>query len=507
MSVIDQKRIAKNTILLYIRMGILMLIGFYTSRVVLDALGNVDNGIYGTVAGIIATFAFMNNTMATACQRFFGMETGRGNLEELKRTFSLCVLVFIAIALIVVFLSETLGLWLVTRKVDAADRLDAARVIFQFSIISFFFMIIMTPFQAMVIIKEKMKVYTYISFFEAFGNLAIAIAISRTGHDRLIMYGFLMMLVNVAVSLYYISYCNAFWKECRFRFYWNRSRFMEIFRFAGWNMVGSLSNTCKNQGITVLINMAKFGNVIVSANVMANKLYQSVQRFSENFMIALKPQMIKSYATGDREGMFKLLFQGSKFSYFLMFIISLPILLETGPILDIWLKDVPDYTCMFARLLLINALIEVFVSPLATTMQAYGNIRNYQLICGGFLLLILPISWVCFKLGAPVETIFYVSITVCALAILLRLVLIHHYLELDIAEYMKKVMLPVAMVTVLSVPLPLLLECMIVRTSLVKFMIVSGSAVIMTAICIYFLGLTGSERKHINERIAGFFRH
>ena len=283
-----------------------------------------------------------------------------------RRTFSLCVLVFIAIALIVVFLSETLGLWLVTRKVDAADRLDAARVIFQFSIVSFFFMIIMTPFQAMVIIKEKMKVYTYISFFEAFGNLAIAIAISRTGHDRLIMYGFLMMLVNVAVSLYYISYCNAFWKECRFRFYWNRARFMEIFSFAGWNMVGSLSNTCKNQGITVLINMAKFGNVIVSANVMANKLYQSVQRFSENFMIALKPQMIKSYATGDREGMFKLLFQGSKFSYFLMFMISLPLLLETGPILNIWLKDVPDYTCLFVRLLLINALVEVFASPLAT---------------------------------------------------------------------------------------------------------------------------------------------
>lgn len=507
MGVIDQSKIARNTILLYVRMGILMLVSFYTSRVVLDALGAVDNGIYGTIAGLVTTFAFMNNTMATACQRFFGMESGRGNFEELRRTFSLCVLVFIFIALIVVFLSETLGLWLVSRKIDAADRLNAARVIFQFSIISFFFTIIMTPFQAMVVINEKMKVYTYISFFEAFGYLAIAFAISRTSFDRLVLYGFLMLAVNAGVSLFYIAYCNAFWKECRFRFYWNRAKFLEIFSFAGWNMVGSLSNTCKNQGITVLINLARFGNVIVSANVMASKLYMSVQKFSENFMIALKPQMIKSYASGDKEGMFKLLYQGSKFSYFLLFIITLPILLETEILLGIWLKDdVTDYTILFTRLLLINSLIEVFVSPLATSMQAYGKIRNYQLTCGVFLLLILPVSWLLYKVGAPVQSVFYVSITICAMAVLLRLVMIRHYLKLNIMEYAGKVLLPVLSVTLLSIPVPLLLEYAVRCQVYLKFVTVSCSAILVTAVWIYVLGLSKSERKHINNKILHLFK-
>lgn len=496
---IDQKRIAKNTLMLYIRMGILMLVNFYTSRVVLDSLGEVDNGLYGTVAGIVMMFAFMNSTMATACQRFFAIEMGRDRNEELKRIFSLCVIVFFAIAIIVVILSETAGLWLLFKKINNDGRFHAALVVFQCSIISFLFKIIMTPYQGMVVIKEKMKVYSYISVFEAFGNLAIAIAISRSEQDRLILYGILMMAVNIAVTLYYIVYCSAFWSECRFKFYWNKEKFMEIFSFAGWNMIGPLTNTCKTQGITILINIF-FGNAVVSARTMSQKVFTSVQQFSENFIIALKPQMIKSYSAGDKASMFKLMFQGSKFSYFLLFVVSFPLMLETAPVLDFWLKDVPEYTVMFTRLVLLNALIDVFAAPLATTMQAYGNIRNYQLICGPFLLLILPVSWILFKLGFAVQSIFYVSIVICALAIPLRLLIIRHYLNLNLSDYLKYTVIPVLSVTAVSVPIPLAME-MLMEPSLFKFFAVVGVSIICVAGAAYGLGMTKTERKHLNEQI------
>lgn len=499
MGIIDQKRIAKNTLLLYIRMAILMLVNFYTSRVVLDSLGEIDNGLYGTVAGIVMLFAFMNNTMAVACQRYFAVEIGQERFEELKRVFSLCVIAFMIIAIVAAILSETLGMWLLQQKIESDGRLDAAKIIFQCSIISFLFNIIRSPYQGMVIIKEKMNVYTYVSVFEVLANLFIAIVISKSTSDRLILYGFLMMSANVAVTLYYIIYCCAFWKECRFRLYWDKSKFIEIFSFAGWNMVGSLVNVCKSQGITILINIF-FGNAIVSAKIMAQKIYTSVQQFSENFMIAMKPQILKSYSTGDIKGMFKLVFQGSKYSYFLLFMVVLPLLLETETVVDIWLKDVPEFTYLFTRLILINALVDVFASPLATSMQAYGNIRNYQIICGSFLLMILPISWLLFKLGFGAETCFYVSISICALGILLRIILIRHYLNLSINDYSKNVIVPVGMVTLLSIPIPLAME-LYINPSLIKSLAVIFTAVLTSAVCAYALGMTKSERKHLNELI------
>lgn len=502
MSPVDQKRIAKNTLVLYIRMALLMIVNLYASRVILDALGETDNGIYGTVGGIVTTFAFLCNTMSTACQRFFAVEMGRDDSRALRRTFSMCVIVFMAIAVIVAILCETAGLWMVHDKIDVEDRMDAALVIFQTATVSLLFTIMRTPYQGMVIIKEKMKVYTYISVFEGLGNLGIALLISHSASDRLILYAFLMMGVNIVVSVYYFLYCRTFWNECRFRFWWDRNKFREIFSFAGWNMIGSMANSLKSQGITVLINMF-FGNALVSARVMAGRVFSTVQQFADNFTIAVKPQIMKSYAEGDREGMFKLVFQGSKFSYYLLFMVSLPVMLEVEPIIDVWLVKVPELTGLFTRLILINALVEVFVSPLATSMQAYGNIRNYQIVCGGALLLILPVAWLMYKLGAPVESIFYVSIVICFIAIWLRVAIIHHYIGLRVRDYFVKVFLPVLTITAVSLPIPVLLEHFM-TPSFVKFLTVCTTAVLSVGASAYFLGMTGTERKHLNEQISGF---
>lgn len=505
MSVIDQKRIAKNTLLLYIRMGLIMLISLYTSRVILDALGATDMGIYSTVGGIVMMFAFLSNTMSTACQRFYAYELGRNDFAELKRVFSLCVSVFVAIAVLVVLFCETVGLALLYKKIQTEGRFEAAMWVFQCSIVSFIFTILRTPYQGMIIIKEKMKVFTYISVVEAVGNLAIALLIAHTSNDRLILYGILMLVINALVSLYYIFYCTHFYPECRFRFCWDTQKFKEIFSFAGWNMIGSLASVCKSQGLTILLNMF-FGNALVAARAMAYKVYTTIQQFADNFFVAMKPQLLKSYSAGDKEGMFNLVYQGSKFSFYLLFAISLPLLLETPFILDIWLKDVPDSTVLFTRLVIINALVDVLANPLATSMQAYGNIRNYQLMCGGLMLLILPVAWICLKCGLPAESIFIVSIIVCALAIVLRLLLVNHYLGLPIKEYLAKVLWPVALVVVLASILPICLENMIAG-DVVRCIIVCIIAILMTGISVYAFGLTKTERKHIIEGIRSALTH
>lgn len=492
MSVIDQKRIAKNTLLLYIRMGLIMLISLYTSRVILDALGETDMGIYGTVGGIVMMFAFLSNTMSTACQRFFAYELGKDDFAGLKRVFSLCVTVFVAIAVLVVVLCETVGLVLLYKKIQTEGRFDAAMWVFQCAIVSFVFTILRTPYQGMIIIKEKMKVFTYISVVEAVGNLLIALLIAHTASDRLILYGILMLVINALVSLYYIFYCTHFYPECRFRFCWDTRQFKEIFSFAGWNMIGSLASVCKSQGLTILLNMF-FGNALVAARAMAYKVYTTIQQFADNFFVAMKPQLLKSYAAGDKEGMFKLVYQSSKFSFFLLYALSLPLLLETPFILDIWLKDVPDNTVLFTRLVILNALVDVFANPLGASMMAYGKIRDYQICCGGIILFILPLSYLFLKLSFPAATVFVISILVSVLAMLLRLGFVHKKLDFSLKKYTNLVLLPVLGVIILSSIIPLWVALQM-SSGWLRFSVVSILSVILTILLIFFIGMTRTER-------------
>lgn len=498
-TVVDQKRIARNTLMLYFRMGLMMLVGLYTSRVVLDALGVDDMGIYSSVGGVVMALAFLSNTMSSACQRFYAYAMGQDDSEGLRRVVSLCVEVFAAIAVLVVLLCETAGLWFLHTKIDISGRTVAADWVFQCAVLSLVFTILRMPFQGMVVTKEKMKVFAYISIAEALGSLAIALLLARFGGDRLVLYAVLMMLMNTVVTMLYIAYCIHFYPECRVRFYWDKQQFMEILSFAGWNMIGSLSSVCKSQGLTVLLNIF-FGNAVVAARHMAYKVYATLQQFSENFVMAIKPQIIKSYSAGDCEGMYKLIYQGSKFSYFLLLIVSLPILIETPAILDIWLKEVPALTVVFTRLVIINSLVEVLVTPLATAMQAYGRIRNYQLAVGGMLLLILPVAYLALKGGCDAPSVFWVSIIISVLAMALRVVMIHHYTGLSIRGYARSVVWPIVMVTILSTLIPVTME-MLMADGIVRLLVVCTATVLMTAAAAFILGLTKTERKHLLEEI------
>ena len=494
MSAIDQKRIAKNTLLLYVRIGVVMLVGLYTSRVVLDALGVVDFGIYNAVGGIVMMFSFLSSTMSTACQRFYSYELGRGNYDELKRTFSMCVLVFACIIVIVAVAAEVSSLWLLQSKMNVENRMDAAWWVFHFSVLSFVFTIMRTPYMGMVLAKEKMKVFAYLSVVEVVGNLGIAILIAHHSGDRLILYAILMAAVNATVSAFYIIYCRVFYLECKLCFYWNRKRFLEILSFAGWNMIGSISGICKSHGLNILLNIF-FSPVVNTARGLAYKVFQSIQSFADNFYWAVRPQLIKSYSAGDREGMLKLMCQSSKFIYFLMLAIALPVVIETPFLLGIWLKEVPDYTILFTRLVVINALIESLANPLAAAMQAYGKIRDYNLVVGGFILMILPISYLFLKLGFPPETVFYVSIIVCALAIFVRLFFIRRCVGLSLRRYAASVVCPVLIVTISASLLPIVVATMI-ESQVLRFFAVTAVSLAATALTVFFIGMTATERRN-----------
>lgn len=510
MSSIDQNKIAKNTAMLYIRMAVQTLVSLYTSRVILDALGEVDMGIYNAVGGIVMMFSFLNSTMSTSCQRFFADEMGKGNYAELKRTFSLCVVVFFVIAILIVILSETVGLWFLYNKAKTAGRMDAAKWVFQLSIISFIFTIIKSPYHGIIIIKEKMKVFTYLSFFEVLGNLIIALIISHNAGDRLILYSFLMLVVNIAVSSFYILYCNKFYDECRFKFWWDKQRFMELFGFAGWNMIGSLSVICKSQGLNMLLNMF-FGPVINAARTMAYKVYSTVQLFSEYFFTAVKPQILKSYSIGDKQGMLKLVMQSSKFSFFLLFIVSLPILLETDFILNIWLKKVPDYTYLFTQLVMINALIDSLANPLATSMQAYGKIRNYHIVCGIFTLSILPVSYIVLKfMHYPPESVFYTSIIISAIAIYVRAVFVKKSIGLSLSDYFRYTLIPIFAVTItavaISLPAKNYIHSHFWNNNIIQSLAVIVFSIFISILTISLIGINRSERKNGWNMILNYIR-
>ncbi len=495
MSAIDQKRIAKNTLLLYLRIGVVMLVGLYTSRVVLDALGEVDFGIYNAVGGIVMMFSFLSSTMSTSCQRFYSYEMGRGNFDELRRTFCLCILVFAAIMVVVAMLAEGFGIWLLYNKMHLEGRFDAAWWVLHCSVVSFMFTIMRTPFMGMVIAKEKMKVFAYLSVVEVLGNLAVAFLIAHHGGDRLVFYSILMIAVNASVTMFYLAYCRMFYPECKFSFYWDRNRFLEIFSFAGWNMIGSISGICKSHGINILLNIF-FSPVVNAARGLAYKVFSTLQAFADNFYFAVRPQIIKSYSAGDRDGMLKLVCQSSKFSYFLLFIVALPVFIETPFLLGIWLKEVPEYTVLFTRLAIINILIDSLANPLGAAMQAYGKIRNYNLTVGGFIITILPISYVLLKFGFPPETVFYVSIVVCALAILVRLSFVRRCVGLPLRMYAQSVVLPMSVVTVLSSVLPCVVACY-VENEWLRFFAVSAVSLVSTTLFVLFIGLTASERGNV----------
>ena len=379
---VNQKRIATNTLLLYLRMVVVMLVGLYTSRVIIDALGQDHFGIYDAVGGIVLMVSFISTTMSSASQRYYSYEMAKGNPDELRKVFNISLTVFFILTLLIVLIAETAGNWFLVHKMNVSGHLDAAKWVFQFSILSFALQILRVPYQGMVIAKEKMKVFAYLSLFEAFAILGIALLLSHTADDknhRLILYAAMMSGIQFMTSAFYWLYCRLFYKECRFRFIFDRKKFREIFSYAGWNLIGSSADVFKSQGLNILLNVS-FGTLVSAARGVSNKVFSTITQLNSNFFTAVRPQLYKSYASGEMDDMRKLICQSARFSFYLLFLLALPILLETDFILPIWLRgrNVPEHACIFTRLMVIEGLVNSFTSPFAASIQATGKIRNYQ---------------------------------------------------------------------------------------------------------------------------------
>lgn len=420
-SLSNNKRIAKNTLLLYIRHLLIMAVSLYTSRVILITLGVTDYGIYNVVGGVVTMFSFLTSTMASASQRYLSYDLGNNNDNRLKETFSLIFLTYVLIAFVTIVLTESIAVWFLNNKMTIPqDRMFAANWVLQFSILTYIANLFSAPYLSVIISHEKMNVYAYISIVDVLMKLLVVYLLSAFTYDKLILYSILLFFSSLITTSCYALYCRFNFAESHYVYFYDWTRLKEMLTFAWWNMIGTVANLLRGQGINILLNMF-FNPTINAARGVAYQVNSAVKSFANNFYTAVRPQIYKSYAAGEKESMLSLILMSSRLAFYLLLLISLPIIINVDQILDIWLINPPRYATLFVQIVLFTALIEVFSFPLGAGMQATGNIKFYQIVVSGFYLLNIPISYYLLSKGLPPETVMYVNLILVIIDIIPRL--------------------------------------------------------------------------------------
>ncbi len=497
----QNKQIAKNAVALYFRTIITLLVSLYTSKVILEALGVEDYGIYNVVGGFVSMFALISNSIASAIQRFFTFELGKGDLERQSKVFSLSIWVLIGISLIIIIATETAGFWYVNKKmVIPEERISAALWVFHISVATFIINLISTPYSASIIAHEKMEVYAYQSIFDSILKLIICYFVMISPIDRLVFYSLLLLGVAVVDLLFYLWICGKNFSECRFKLLWDKSLFKEIFSFAGWSFIGNSAAILRTQGANLLLN--SFGGPVVNAaNGIANTICNAVTQFVNSFTQAFNPQITKRFATQEYNSLMKLLIYGSKYSYYLMFLMSLPIVLNAPFILKVWLGIVPEHTVSFCRLSFLYLLVDSVSRPIITAKNATGDIRNYQIVVGGVLLLMLPLSYLGLEYGLPVEWVAISNVLTAMFAVVVRMVMLRGaFPEWSSILFVKKVLLNVLAVSAAASILPVLIY-VILSEGTIKFILTSIISVICTINAVLFIGCDDEERHVLFSKI------
>ena len=496
----NNRRIAKNTLMLYIRMLLIMAVNLYTSRVVLNALGVEDFGIYNVVGGVVAMFSVLSGSLSASITRFITYELGKGNEESLKKIFSSSVTIQIGLAFLIIILAEAVGVWFLNGKMNIPDnRIVAANWVFQLSVLTFVINLISVPYNASIIAHERMSAFAYISILEALGKLAIAFFITISPIDRLVFYAILMCFVALCIRFVYGIYCKRHFEECTYHFIFDTELLKQMFGFAGWNFIGASSAVLRDQGGNVVINLF-CGPAVNAARGIAFQVGNAVNGFVSNFMTALNPQITKSYATGERDYMMTLIHQGARLSFYILLLISLPVLVNTSYILSFWLKTVPDHTELFVQLVLVFAMGESISNPLITAMLATGNIRNYQLIVGGLQMMNLPVSYILLRTGSFPEAVIIVAIIISQCCLAARLFMLRGMIGLSVKGYLKKVYINVLIVTVLSAIVPFLIASRLEDT-FVNFVLLCCLSVACTGLTVYYVGCNKTERRFVKKKI------
>lgn len=389
----NNKRIAKNTLLLYFRMLFMIAINLYTSRVILQTLGIEDFGIYNVVSGVITMLGFLTNSLSGASSRYITYGLGKGDIKIMKQTFGNILAIHLLLAGIIIILGETIGLWFMSTQLQIPpEREFAAFWVYQFSVFTSVLAIISVPYNASIIAHEKMSAFAYITIADAILKLGIVYLLLLIPYDKLIIYAALYFCIQVFDRVIYSIYCRRHFEETRSKLCFNKQLFKEIFIFAGWTMNGNLAIMGYTQGLNILLNIF-FGPVVNAARGIAVQVQNAAMNFCKSFQMALNPQLTKCYAAGDRLHMHQLLKASSKISFFLMLCISLPIIFETNIILHWWLKTPPDHTANFLRLILCSSLLYTLSNPIIVSIHATGKLKQFQLIEGSMLLSIVPIAY------------------------------------------------------------------------------------------------------------------
>ncbi|MBU2907268.1 lipopolysaccharide biosynthesis protein [Arenibacter algicola] len=489
----NNKRIAKNTAMLYFRMLLIMGVTLYTTRIVLRILGVEDFGIYNVVGGVITMASFLSASMSSAIQRFISFELGQNNLLQLNRVFGMSINIHILISFVVLIIAETLGLWFInTQLTIPTERLIAANWVYQFSVLAFIVNIISVPYNAVILAYEKMSIFAYIGILEVVLKLTAAFALNWFGFDKLALYAIFIFIISLIVRIFYGIYVEQNIQDCTYSFFWDKKLFNTLLNFAGWNLWGNIAFVTYNQGINILLNIF-FGPAINAARAIAYQVNSALNSFVANFQVALKPQIIKSYATGDNGYMQALIFSGAKYSFFLMMLLCAPIILSTSQILDLWLDTVPAYTVVFCRLVLIETIINSISGTLMSGAQASGKIKLYQGLVGGLLMLILPISYAFLYFGYPPETTLYISISFAILALIFRVYIVSSLLIFSKMAFLKKVLFPATIITVL-ITLTGLGLAQYSEMNITSFIVTNLVLIITIVTSIVFIGLEKKER-------------
>ena len=487
------KRIAKNTMLLYIRMGVMMIISFFTARITLEALGVVDYGINNVVGGLVSMFSLISNSLSSSVSRFMTFGLGKGDKKELNTIFSTSVNIHIILAIVVVVAIETIGIWFLNNKmVIPADRLYAAHWVLQCSTLMFAIGLLSVPYNAAIIAHERMGVYAYFTLFDAFARLAIIFAIKYYGGDKLILLAIISLIPPLIKQLYYWHYSKKNFEECTYHTGWDKKVFKEMFGFAGWNFIGCTAGLTKDQGVNIAINMFT-GPAINAARGIAMQINGIIGQFIGNFMVAINPQITKDYAAGNLKRMHTLIFKSTKFSFFLFLFLSVPLLLEIKTILYIWLGQVPAHSVLFTRLVIILSLAEIISNALITAQNATGKIKNYQIIVGGILLLNFPISYIMLRMGYFPEITVIIAIVISQVCLAARLSFLRYSVKLPVADFLKNVYCNVIIVSITAVIIPFICHIAI-ENEFTRLVAVGVVSVISSGLTIYFIGCNKEER-------------
>lgn len=503
----NNKRIVKNTLLLYFRMLFLMIVSLYTSRVILDALGVEDYGIYNVVGGFVAMFGLISAALTSACSRFLNYEMGVANIQRQIVVFSTSVTIQWALAIIVALLAEIIGVWYINNvMVIPSARLLAANWCFQFSVFNFCMNLVTVPYNASIIAHEKMNVFAFISIFQGIGVLLISFLVYIEPFDRLVFYSLMLLLLQFSIRIIYQIYCKRNFEECHYNLVFDKHLLQQMLSYSLWHFVGNGSSILKSHGINIVLNLF-FGPVINSARGISAQVESAVGQFAGNFIMAMNPQITQSYARGNLDYMFSLIEKGSRYSYYLLFLVSLPIMLNTEYILNLWLKDVPEYAVIFVQLSLIVMMINSISRPLITGQNATGNVRNYQLVVGGILLLNLPISFILLKIFESPIVVMFVAILVEIIAMMARIFIIPQTIsEFHPIVFLKKVPIHCLFISIIALVIPFSMKCFVTTQSIFSFLTNCLICVISTVFVVWTMGCSQNERKMITSKIVSILK-